>query len=169
MLRDRVAPGLRDLGFTGSGKSFTFRADRNSADHALLGVQGWRYNDAAVARFTLNAYFYSAEDWSRAQESTRRRGMTPKAKPSPNVEYFCGWKDRIGYLSEPGHDHWWAVRDDAEAELVAADVIHQVKAYAVPQLAARLDRRQPPPTFSDGSDGPCKWPLCWHNDDDDWD
>jgi len=140
MLRDKVGPGLRGLGFAGSGNAFALRTDGFSRDHALLGVRSWRYNDAALTRFTLNVSFYGAEDWDTAQATAKRLGLRPQAKPSPNEEYFCGWSERIGFLYEPGHDHWWAVQNAADAQLVAADVIHVVKTYALPQLTARLGR-----------------------------
>jgi hypothetical protein len=172
MLRDKVAPALRALGFSGSGNDFELRPG-SSQDHALLGVQRWRYNDAALARFTLNVAFYTAEDWDHAQATARQNGWTLQVKPSPNEEYFCGWSERIGYLYEPGHDHWWGVRDETDAELVSADVIHVVETYVLPQLTARFARQDPPPDFydSDHPDMRCEWAYClasdvyWEDDD----
>jgi hypothetical protein len=69
-------------------------------------------------------------------------------------------------LYEPGHDHWWGVRDEADAELVAADVLHVVTTYVLPHLTARLAHQDPPPTFND-SDHPdvrCEWAYCLADD-----
>jgi hypothetical protein len=170
MLRDTVAPALREMGFAGSGKRFAFRPGVPTGDFALLGVQGWKYNDASLAMFTLNLMFLTAEDWALAQAQAAQWGLMPDAKPSPNTTYFVGWEERVGYLSRPGHDHWWAVTNEADAEVVAADVIRRVRTFVVPQLTARLARTAPPPTFGD-NDHPnerCKWPHCLGSDDDPW-
>jgi hypothetical protein len=173
MLRDLVAPGLRELGFTGSGKRFALRPATENGDFGLLGIRGWPYNDATLARFTLNVAFYTAEEWALAQATAEHNGLA-RTVPSPNEQYFCGWTTRVGYLYEPGHDHWWGVRDEADAQLVAADVIRVVRTYVVPQLTARLNRQNPPSEYSDGhqSERRCEWPYCYANDefdDEDWD
>jgi hypothetical protein len=166
MLRDTVAPALRELGFTGSGSSFALPPNPDG-DYALLGIQGDRYNDASLARFTLDLAFYTAAEWTGIQADAAQQGRKSQSKPSLNQQYFCGWQQRVGYLYQPAHDHWWAVRDEAEAQLVAADVIRVVGTYAVPQLWARLAHEDPPPTFSDGTrrGDPCPWPHCFDNDD----
>lgn len=158
LLRDMISPSLRELGFKGSGRRFALHA-HGSDDHALLGIQANRYNDWSLARFTLNVSFYTEEEWAGVQAERLAMGMPAPSTPSPNEEYFCGWSARVGYLYEPAHDHWWAVRDEAGADVVAADVIHVVDAFVKPQLTARLMGEEPPPTFSQ-SQVRCTWADC---------
>jgi hypothetical protein len=92
-------------------------------------------------------------------------------RSKPGSEYFCGWSSRVGYLYEPGHDHWWGVRSEADAEFVAPDVIDVVRRRVLPQLTARLAHQDPPPEFydSDHPDVRCHGAHCLADDVDEED
>lgn len=157
-VRDLVAPELRSLGFKGSG--FKFRLPSDNGDHALLGFQSWPYNRPDLARFTANASFYGAAEWHAARDENPALPETPL----PSMNYLVGWEERVGYLLRPyPHDHWWAVRQDAEeAELVARDVVAVIQGDVLPQLLARLDGNEPADIAKVvvRTSSECPWPCC---------
>jgi hypothetical protein len=157
MLRDQVAPGLRRMGFVGSGSKFSLR--NVDGDHALLGFQRWLSTTAGLARFTANVAYYGRAEW---QEARGAQEWLPSV-PAHNVSYACGWSERIGFLTSQPHDHWWTVRpDEEETGLVARDVLAVVEADVLPQLLARLRQEEPPPSADivDDETFECLWPFC---------
>lgn len=61
MLKDHVAPRLREIGFKGSGNNFRHVAPDGST--ALLNFQGSKYNDHTQAAFFLNCAVWPVELW----------------------------------------------------------------------------------------------------------
>lgn len=102
MIRDKIAPELRGMGFKGSGQSFTLPSN----SHLVLpGFQKSTANTSEGIRFTVNVTAADKRAWSEAQGT---RGYLPER---PNANTFYGnfaWQVRIGQLL-PGGDKWWTV------------------------------------------------------------
>lgn len=156
MLRTQVAPGLRALGLRGSGKNFSL--PNGNGDHALLGFQKDKWNTAEVCRFTANTAFHSQQGWQQA----RTREPWLPASPTPHDMAPRGWQQRVGFLLDPPHDHWWTIRIADDVAAIADHVVAVVREAVLPQLRARLAGTEPPPLPGTGDETAldCPWPYC---------
>ena len=134
MLREQVAPRLRELGFKGSGQAYTLPSDTH---WAIMGFQKSKWSDAESLEFTANVTVAERAKW---EEERQARPYLP-AKPSPNTHYGDYiWQERIGTLRPTGGDQWWRVRAGMKTDALAADVVAAVRDYALPAMRAELAR-----------------------------
>lgn len=161
MVKSRIAPALRDLGMRGSGQKF--RLPNENGDYALLGFQKDSWDGRT--RFTANVAFYSGRGW---QEARDRHGWLP-AEPTASSTYAVepdlqGWSERVGFLMDPPHDHWWTIQTEGDVPVVADHVIAVVRDAVLPQLRNRLAGIEPPPqpTKEVGPVADCPAPTCAH-------
>lgn len=130
-LRTGVAPGLRDLGFVGSGQSFELR---DPEIWRLLGIQKSSANSASRVKFTINLLSGRKSDWQAACEA---HTYLP-AQPKPNMFYAPVTRSRtvrIGQLMPDGRDHWWEANPSTPPAQLAADVLSVVENLALPAFA----------------------------------
>ncbi|MGP3683906.1 DUF4304 domain-containing protein [Streptomyces sp. IBSNAI002] len=134
MLRRKIAPALRDAGFTGTGLEYRLR--EAAPDHALVGFQrsAGDGDGAERCRFTVNLRAVPYE----AHEALRRRRPAVGSRISANRVGPLGWHSRIGRLLGHPHDHWWTITDARSADRAAEDVLAVVLRHAVPALWAGL-------------------------------
>ena len=134
MMTEQMGPGLRALGFKGSGQVFTLPDD----DHvAQIGFQKSTYSDSTAIRFTINVSVISLEAWA---ESRHRKPHLP-AKPSPSVFYGSPfWQKRVGKLLPDQEDIWWWVHAGQDATSVASEVLTIVRDYVLPRMREQLGR-----------------------------
>lgn len=139
MLRRRVAPALRDAGFTGAGLEYRLR--EAAPDHALIGFQRSASDGDGEerCRFTVNVRSVPYEE----HEALRRLRPALGSRLSANRVGPVGRHTRIGQLLGHPHDHWWTVTDERSVDRVADDVLALVLRHAVPALWAGLTDRTP--------------------------
>ncbi|MEU9140423.1 DUF4304 domain-containing protein [Streptomyces sp. NPDC048404] len=129
-LRTGVAPGLRGMGFVGSGQSFELR---DPEVWRLLGIQKSSFNSASQVEFTLNLLSGRKIDWEQAREAHAYLPVRPNAStvyaPATGVRTV-----RIGRLMPERRDHWWEVGASTSPAKLAADVLSAVKEFALPAL-----------------------------------
>jgi hypothetical protein len=162
MLKDQIAPALRELGMRGSGQHF--RVPNDNGDFAQLGFQKASGNTANVCRFTVNTAFYGGQTWQQARD---RESWLPAAPTATSIFPVEGWQQRVGFLMESPHDHWWTIRTAEDVPAIADHVIALVRDAVLPQLRARLAGSEPPPQPSPDT-GPaqdCPWPSCTYDAD----
>jgi hypothetical protein len=101
VVREVIAPELKDAGFRRSGRVWTHASD---VAHRGLTVQRSRHNDSNGGGFTLNLRlaFPAAGDAPFVTPHTRASDVEAATAP--------GWH-RIGELMSVGRDHWWEVAD----------------------------------------------------------
>ena len=138
MLRDRVVPALRTLGFKGSGRAFALPSDDY---RALVGFQASSFSHRAAVRFTVNLTVASRAAWAEAQKKWSCLGE----KPTVGVEYsvLAGdesvlWVGRIGGLLPLGLDYWWDVQAGSDTTNVADEVVAAIRYYALPAIRERM-------------------------------
>jgi Domain of unknown function (DUF4304) len=131
MLRDQIAPRLRELGCRGSGWSYLLPDDRW---WALIGFQKDRHSDAAQVRFTVNVAAADKALWDAA----RVEYPWLPARPTANTHYPVGELIRIGRLLPTRVDTWWAVPAGAPTDAVADEVVRAVRDHALPWIRERL-------------------------------
>jgi hypothetical protein len=132
MLKNRVAPALRSMGFKGSGQNYHLPVP---GYYALLGFQKMRFGTRHDVMFTINLLACSHDDWAALIEARPHYGP----KPILGAHYEDPvWSMRIGFLMPEPHDHWWQVLDDTDTEALADEVIGVLEQYGVPALRAHL-------------------------------
>lgn len=138
MMRERVAPALRELGCKGSGQ--TFRLDLPGY-WAQIGFQKSHGNSSREVSFTANLSVISKAEWA---ERRLAKPYLPEC-PKPNIYYMIPWQERIGsVLPEGGQDKWWRVHP-GEGAAVAAEVIAAFRDHALPAMREQAARTGPTP------------------------
>jgi hypothetical protein len=133
MMQREIAPALRELGFKGSGQSFTLPSHTH---WALLGFQRSRWGDSKEVRFTVNVTVVEKRAWEELRATRPHLG----ARPSPNVrEPAPAWTERIGLLLPAGTDLWWPVPANASTARVADEVVAAIRDYALPEIARQIE------------------------------
>ncbi|WP_018277778.1 DUF4304 domain-containing protein [Teredinibacter turnerae] len=131
LIKNTIAPALRENGLKGSGQEFSIKSD----DYwALIGLQKSMYSDSQGLKFTINIYVVSKQQWEEGRE---QYSYFPK-KPSPNTKWQLGWSERIGMLMPSKLDHWWEFNNRTEERELAQQVVHAIMEYAVPAMQSRM-------------------------------
>jgi hypothetical protein len=135
MVRDELGPRLRALGFKGSSGVYLLSDPDNFAQ---LGVQGWRYNSASEARFTVNVSVISRSAWQMYRENNP---WVREDKPSANAHYGPDgpWVERLGWLIDGGiGDKWWSVFNSQPVAPIAEEVARAVERWAIPAIRDQI-------------------------------
>jgi hypothetical protein len=133
MMRDRIAPGIRELGFRGSGQHYSLP---NATHWVLLGFQRSKWSTAEEVEFTVNITVVSKDEWSRLRVE---HPFLPD-EPAANTVYGPRvWRRRLGILLGIG-DHWWTVVAGEPTAATAGDVLEAIKTTALPAMRAEIDR-----------------------------
>jgi Domain of unknown function (DUF4304) len=133
MLKTLVAPGLRSLGFKGSGQNYRLPADDQ---WAMLGFQKSTSSDASHVRFTINVLVVSQADWDAA------RAESPHLPKRPTPTTWWGtfvWQKRIGDLLPGDEDLWWEIEAGADPGELADAIVWAVQDYALPAMRGQID------------------------------
>jgi len=130
LLRDHLAPGLRALGFTGSGSAYRLPIPDAIA---LLGVQRSRHDDRERVSFTVNLTAGPATTW----EAARRAYPFLPERPAANTRYPGGlWHGRLGMQLPDRRDQWWELDADTDLAALAAEVATAVRDHGMAALRA---------------------------------
>lgn len=136
LVKERISPGLRALGFKGSSGRYELAG---YPPFALLGLQKSAYSDAAEVQFTANLLVVGELTW---QKLRAERPHLPE-RPAPGVGYGTGVpQSRIGTLTESGDDKWWRVTSPDLLDQVAEDFLADIEAFGLPWMQARLGESQ---------------------------
>ena len=127
MLRDQIAPALRQRGFKGSGTTYLLPDDTHWLQ---LGFQSSRWNDHEVVRFTVNLSAADKVDWEQLAAA-----RAYPSRPRPGVLYPPEMPTRrLGTLAY-GQDHWWQIPEKTDE--VAAEVLEAIDRAGLPWLRAK--------------------------------
>jgi hypothetical protein len=144
MLRLEIAPGLRALGFTGSGSSYVLP---DSDRWLIVAFQKDYYSRADCVRFTVNLTVANKRAWAEARVKT----PSLPVRPSGNAHYLDpeAATIRLGNLMPPdGQDRWWQVGPARRSGPPAIRVLSAIERLAVPWFqtgAARWPEMARPP------------------------
>jgi hypothetical protein len=132
VLKTLIAPGLRALGFKGSGQNYRLPSD----DHwAMLGFQKSTSSDATRVRFTANVLVVSRSAWdaARAEQSYLPEHPTATTYWGTHV-----WQKRIGELLPGGEDMWWDLKAGADVAGLADAIVWVVRDYVLPAMRRQM-------------------------------
>lgn len=131
MIKDRISPALRAEGLTGSGGRYSVRSNTH---WALVGFQKSSYSDRREVQFTINLMVVRRDEW---QMLAAKNSYFP-AKPSASLGYGPVMPKRIGSLVGDGADKWWRLFGGQDVDLVAADVLTDLRDAGLPWLRERI-------------------------------
>lgn len=131
MLKEEVAPGLRALGFRGSGQNYQLPSETY---WALLGFQR-AFSDAKALHFTLNLHVVLRSAWE--VEGSEHPWMSVRPTATTGGWKFTWWK-RIGELTPTGQDLWWELRACTDSTMLAAAVLWAVEDFSLPAMREQL-------------------------------
>jgi len=132
-LKERIAPGLRDRGFKGSGQVYRLPA---AAHYLQVGFQKSVHNDAREVSFTINLQAVSRATWEAAR---RERSWLPE-QPTPNTHFeaFGCWQQRAGDLMPGRRDVWWSLRRDTDLDQLARELLAAFDDWLIPALRQQI-------------------------------
>jgi hypothetical protein len=134
MIDSGLAPGLRELGFFGSGRRFRMEVDRHWAE--VLVSQSPSLVDGAV-RFTLTMSVLSRDEWA---EQLRVRPYYPARTPRGVMR--TGWQAPIGQLvvvgGYPIGDLWWELGVGQPFESLANEILTTVRIFGLPAMCHQI-------------------------------
>lgn len=134
VLKSSLSPGIRKLGFTGSGGRYMKPSE---TCWALLGLQKSAHSDSSEIRFTLNLLVVNRNTWSKLQ--TEKHHFS--AKPSPGILYGSPVSTaRIGSVMPDGEDIWWRLYPGSDVGAVVSAVIDSVRNHALPWFDEEMSR-----------------------------
>ncbi len=135
MVKDFLSPGLRGMGFTGSGGRYSLASPEC---WALVSLQKSAYSDAAVIKFTVNLLVANKADWLAARVA---RPYLPE-RPSAGTQYEKpAVSQRIGILTPDHLDKWWRVSFAVDLEAVSNEVLRDIRECGLPWLRQQLHER----------------------------
>jgi len=123
MLRELIAPVLREWGFKGSGQ--TYRLPSQTYWVRIVFQKSVQSTNTSV-RFAVNWDMISKKEWDQ------RRVMFPDAptEPPPGMFHSISDESPHGVLMQ----HWWELAVDDSAETMAKDVLGRIREQIVPHL-----------------------------------
>jgi Domain of unknown function (DUF4304) len=128
MVKEQIAPALRELGFKGSGQRFVLPSE---TDWAQIGLQKFTRSNRDFVDFTANVTVVSRDVWDteRAEQP-----HLPK-QPAPNIYYGTyAWQTRIGDLVPERREKVWRVDPDRPTEPVAEEFVAAIRDHALPAM-----------------------------------
>jgi hypothetical protein len=150
LLKQTVAPALREAGLQGSGRSYLLP---DNDWWVQIGFQKSSYSDSTIVKFTVNLKATSKREWDERRRDRSYLKDTPpegvfKAdwdrqrlerspvpiKPSANTEIGI----RLGQvIPGVGRDRWWEVLA-GDSDAVMVEVVDAIKRYGIPALHDRM-------------------------------
>jgi hypothetical protein len=135
MVKQQIAPALRELGFKGSGQRFTLP---NEEHYALVGLQKFSWSDCDEVEFTANVTVAERGVW----EAERRQGRNLPKQPSASIFYGTFvWQRRIGSLAPGGEERKWRVSPDRPTDAVAEDFVATIRDHGLPAMRKQMRAR----------------------------
>jgi len=132
MVKEQIAPALRELGFKGSGQRFVLPSEEHWAQ---IGLQKFSWSNREYVEFTANVTVVRRDVW---EEERARSSILPK-QPAPNIFHGTyAWQERIGELVPERKEKRWRVSPDRSTEPVAEEFVAAIRDYALPAMRKRM-------------------------------
>ena len=134
MLNEAVWPRLREVGFRGSGTTFTWPT---KDAWVMIGLQKSSGNTRDAVKFTANVSVTTKAEWAKKRVDQSYLGE----KPSPNVLPW-GWGMRIGQLMPVHADYWWVLRTGDDWTMTAQELLDAIEHIALPRMLLELETKR---------------------------
>lgn len=132
-LKKIVGPVVQDAGYKGSGN--TWRRVNERGDWAIMNVQSSSWSTSEELRCIVNISV-APQPWLAWTSHLSGQEMPTAPREASGL-----YRNRIHPTGSPSHeDIWWTIRNESDAEAVAADMVERITVEALPILANLLDR-----------------------------
>ena len=132
MVKEQIAPVLRELGFKGSGQRFVLPSEKHWAQ---IGLQKFTRSNRDFVDFTANVTVVRRDVW----DAERTEQPHLPQRPAPNIFYGTyAWQERIGSLLPERGEKVWRVSPDRPTEAVAEDFVAAIRDCAQPAMRKRM-------------------------------
>ena len=132
MVKEQIAPALRELGFKGSGQRFVLPSETHWVQ---IGLQKFTRSNRDFVDFTANVTVVRRDVWDEAR---REYSYLPK-QPAPNIFYGTyAWQKRIGDVVPERREKIWRVEPDRPIEPVAEEFVTAIRDHALPAMQKRM-------------------------------
>jgi hypothetical protein len=125
-LMTKAKAPLNRAGFTGSGRTFRVKHDRNVG---LIDFQRSVKSSSRHVVFTINLGVWSG------RVATSISGTS--AHERPGIE-DCHWRERVGFLLSDQQDKWWTVENNLDAEAVQRELLPLLEVTVVPAVLTHV-------------------------------
>ncbi len=132
MIRDHVAPALRELGFKGSGQSYVFPSETHWVS---LWFQKSAYSDAHRIKFTVHLLVIGKNEW----EAIRRGNELAPERPrrfwgAPARSWSVSYRPRPKEVPGGWMQIWWELYAGQPVGPLADLVLRTIKNEALPRI-----------------------------------
>lgn len=134
MVETNLAPGIRALGFFGTG--LRFRLDGDDCCGELV-LEQTRSFSARTVRFTLLVGVISRDEWS-AQLRVRPYYPTSEITRTERTSWQAPIGDLVTVSGYPVGDLWWELEVGKPFKGMAAEIISTVREFALPAIQDRM-------------------------------
>jgi len=131
MLRLAIAPGLRALGFKGSGQVYE---PPDEQYWSLLGFQRSVASDRHEARFTINLSVAEKAGWAEA----RREHSYYPVKPNPNIHCGFEWYEAHRQPAAGAQGPLVRLSEKDWPDHLLEEVLDAIRTYALPAMRAQM-------------------------------
>ena len=140
LLRTRIAPRLRTLGFKGSGNSFAIA----KGDYGVgINFQKNKWSTRDSVTFDVNlSVGHQANNESFQRENVVARQLGKEIEVPTSGNFFT----RLSQLCEPKGNFPWTVTPGGPNDEVARDVVEAIQLYFMPKVEEELRRPLEAPT-----------------------
>ena len=132
LVKEQIAPALRELGFKGSVQRFVLPSETHWAQ---IGLQKFTRSNRDFVDFTANVTVVGRDVW----DAERAESPHLPTQPAPNIFYGTyAWQKRIGDVVPERREKIWRVEPDRPAEPVAEEFVAAIRDHALPAMRKRM-------------------------------
>ena len=132
MIRDHVAPALREMGFKGSGQNYSLPSETHWVS---LWFQKSAYSDALRIRFTVHLLVVGKDEWEDMREANDRLPERPRGfYGAPARSWRVSYRPRPKEAPDGRMQIWWGLEAGQPIEPLAKRVISTVRNEALPRI-----------------------------------
>jgi hypothetical protein len=132
MIREHVAPALREMGFKGSGQNYSLPSETHWVS---LWFQKSTYSDALQIRFTVHLLVVGKDEWEAMREANDRLPERPRGfYGAPARSWTVSYRPRPKEAPDGWTQIWWELEADQPIEPLATLVISTVRNEALPRI-----------------------------------
>ncbi len=131
MIRDHVAPALREMGFKGSGQNYALPSETHWVS---LWFQKSVYSDAIQISFTVHLLVVGKDEWEAIREANDRAPDRPRFWGAPARSWTASYRPRPKEAPGGWMQIWWELEAGQPIEPLANLVISTVRNEALPRI-----------------------------------
>ena len=132
MIRDHVAPALREMGFKGSGQNYALPSETHWVS---LSFQKSAYSDALQIAFTVQLLVVGKDEWEAIREANDHAPDRPRGFwGAPARSWTASYRPRPKESPGGWMQIWWELEAGQPIEPLANLVISTVRNEALPRI-----------------------------------